>query len=299
MAHLLVGGDSEIATATGEFLRERRMSPLATTRRNFSGESGPVFLDLAAPLGDWQPPTETTTACIFAAVARLADCHRDPAGSALVNVTHTLALVERLVSRGIHVLFLSTNQVFDGREPWVSAQTPHSPTSEYGHQKARTESALQAMMNAGAPVAILRLAKIVPPGLALLRQWEATLAAGRKVQAFYDMVMAPVPAAIVAAAIAALLSERGPGIWQLSGPNDISYTQIAAHIARRIAAPRHFVEPVAASSAGMPVGTTPRHTTLDSSRLCDRFGIAVPEPWSVIDEVLSRYREGPPGFHKK
>src|SRR5260221_14289600 len=85
MAHLLVGGDSEIATATGELLRERRMSPLATTRRNFSGESGPVFLDLAAPLGDWQPPTETTTACIFAAVARLADCHRDPAGSALVN----------------------------------------------------------------------------------------------------------------------------------------------------------------------------------------------------------------------
>jgi dTDP-4-dehydrorhamnose reductase len=299
MAHLLVGGDSEIATATGALLRERSMPSLATTRRSDRpGASGRVFLDLAAPLDDWQPPTETTTACIFAAVARLADCQRDPAGSALVNVTRTLALVERLVSCGIHVLFLSTNQVFDGREPWVSAQTPHSPTSEYGHQKARIEVALQAMMNAGAPVAILRLAKVVSPGLALLRQWEATLAAGRKVQAFYDMVMAPVPAAIVAAAIAALLSERGPGIWQLSGPNDISYAQIAAHIARCVAAPRHLVEPVAASSADMPVGTTPRHTTLDSSDLRNRFGIAVPEPWSVIDNVLSVSREGPPGFHK-
>jgi dTDP-4-dehydrorhamnose reductase len=299
MAHLLVGGDSEIATATGALLHERSMPSLATTRRSDrSGASGRVFLDLAAPFGDWQPPTETTTACIFAAVARLADCHRDPAGSALINVTRTLALVERLVSHGIYVLFLSTNQVFDGREPWVSAQTPHSPTSEYGHQKARTEAALQAMMNAGAPVAILRLAKVVSPGMALLRQWKAALAAGRKVQAFYDMVMAPVPAAIVAAAIAALLSERSPGIWQLSGPNDISYTQIAVHIARRVAAPRHLVDPVAASSAGLPVGTTPRHTTLDRGGLHNRFGIAVPEPWSVIDDALCVPEKADRGFRK-
>src|SRR5258706_4898662 len=82
MAHLLVGGDSEIATATGALLRERTMPTLATTRRSDrSGERGGVFLDLAAPLADWQPPTDATTTSIFDAVARLADCHPRPAGS--------------------------------------------------------------------------------------------------------------------------------------------------------------------------------------------------------------------------
>jgi dTDP-4-dehydrorhamnose reductase len=287
MVYLLVGGDSEIASAAATHLNEVGLRVVATTRRADRLGDGRVFFDLAAPIGDWLPPEQTTAACIFAAVARLADCHGDPAGSALINVTRTLTLVERLVERGIYVLFLSTNQVFDGSEPWVSARTPHAPISEYGRQKARTETALREMMDAGAPVAILRLAKVVSPGMALLQQWQAALAEGRRVQAFRDMVMAPVRARIVAAAIRALLSERNPGIWQLSGPSDISYAQIGAHIARRVGAPAHLVEPVAAASAGMPPGSTPRHTTLDSDALRDRFGVEVPEPWSVMDELLS------------
>jgi dTDP-4-dehydrorhamnose reductase len=245
-----------------------------------------VLLDLSAPIGNWEPPAGTTTACIFAAVARLADCHGDPAGSERINVTNTVQLVDRMVAKGIYVLFLSTNQVFDGQEPWMPAQSRHSPVSEYGRQKARTEAALQAMINAGAPVAILRFAKVVTPGMTLLRQWQAALAAGQGVRAFHDMVMAPVPVRLVSKAIAAILSETPPGIWQLSGPSDISYAQIALHIARSVGAARSLVEPVAAASAGMPVGSTPRHTTLDSHDLCERFAIAVPRPWPVIDALL-------------
>jgi dTDP-4-dehydrorhamnose reductase len=122
--------------------------------------------------------------------------------------------------------------------------------------------------------------------MALLRQWQEALAAGRPVHAFHDMVMAPTPIGVAAAAITALLAERCSGIWQLTGPRDISYAEVAAYIARRLAADRALVRPVAAASAGMPEGSTPRNTTLDSSALRARFGIATPAPWPTIEGVL-------------
>jgi dTDP-4-dehydrorhamnose reductase len=285
LSHLLVGGDSEIGAATFAYMQRCGLSVIATTRRAERLTAGRIFLDLASPLGAWQPPPETRSACIFAAVGHLADCHRDPVGSALINVTRTVELVEALVSCGIYVLFLSTNQVFEGSRPHMPTTAPLSPVSEYGRQKALTETRLKSGMSAGAPIGILRLAKIVAPGMALLRQWQTTLAAGQPVYPFRDMFLAPTPVGVAAAAITALLTERRVGIWQLSGPKDVSYAEIAAQIGRCLRADHALVKPIAAASAGMPVGSTPRHTTLDSSLLRSDFGIASPEPWAAIEAV--------------
>jgi dTDP-4-dehydrorhamnose reductase len=282
---LLVGGDSEIAVATLAHLR-RQGTPAVTTTRRRGHQSERIFLDLAAPLARWEPPTGVDAACIFAAVGHLVDCHRDPVGSRLINVTGTIELVERLVARGIYVLFLSTNQVFDGTRAHVPAGAPLCPVSEYGRQKADTEIRLQAMLAAGSAVGILRLAKIVSPGVPLLRQWQAALAAGQSIRPFHDMVMAPTPVSLAAAAIAALLADRAAGIWQLTGSQDVSYAEIAGYIAQQIGADPALVQPVAAASAGMPEGSTPRHTTLDSGALQRCFAIAAAEPWPTIEAVL-------------
>jgi dTDP-4-dehydrorhamnose reductase len=288
VSFLLIGGDSEIGSETVAYARRQGLPAVATTRRADGGRgSGRIFLDLAAPLAAWEPPAGVAAACIFAAVGHLLDCHRDPAGSALINVTRTVELVERLVARGIYVLFLSTNQVFDGSRPQMPAMAARCPVSEYGRQKARTETRLQALMAAGARIGILRLGKVVAPAMPLLRQWQTALASGQPVRAFRDMVMAPTPIGVAAAAITALLAERCPGIWQLTGPRDIAYAEIAAHMARRFDADHSLVRPVAAACAAMPEGSTPRHTTLDSRALRARFGIAAPEPWPTIEGILA------------
>src|SRR5882757_3776887 len=141
---LLIGGDSEIGTATHQFLKARGIASAATTRRKERVAADRPCLDFAAPLDDWEPPAGTTAACFFAAIARIAACDADPQGSAHVNVTQTIALADKLMARGISVLFLSTNQVFDGTVPNVPPDAPHSPVTEYGRQKARTETMLRA-----------------------------------------------------------------------------------------------------------------------------------------------------------
>ena len=50
---------------------------------------------------------------------------------------------------------------------------------------------------------------------------------------------------------------------------------------------KYFME---AASAGMPKGATPRHTTLDSETLRDRYGVAVPDVWAVVDVAVGSCR---------
>jgi dTDP-4-dehydrorhamnose reductase len=287
---LLVGGDSEIARVSVSHLRARGYSVTATTRRGEMAGADRPFLDLSQPADDWPIPERIDAACICAAVTRLNDCARDPAGSAGVNVSGTVTLADRLLTHGIPVLFLSTDKVFDGTRAHVPAEAPTCPVSEYGRQKAAAERALAERMRRGAPIAILRLAKIVSPGMPLLCQWLESLRAGKPIRAFDDMVMAPTPIALVARAIECLLATPSPGIFQLTGPKDVPYSEVAARLVRMVGTDPALVERVSAYSAGLPVGSTPQHTTLDSGALAARFGIVAPEPWSVIDALASTCR---------
>ena len=286
---LLIGADSEIGTVTAERLRGLGLSVVETTRRRERVAADRLFLDLAEPLDLWTPPPGVEAACIFAAVARLQACASDPAGASFINVTQTVALTERLLEHGIAVLFLSSNQVFDGTAAHMAADAPLCPVSEYGRQKARTERGLARHIAADAPVAILRFAKIVSPEMPLLRGWASALTAGDRIPAFADMTLAPTPIELAAAAIAGLMRERARGIFQMTGPRDVSYAELALHLAESLRAEPALVDPVPAASAGMPDGATPRHTTLDSSAIRERFGLAVPDVWAVVDATIGGF----------
>jgi dTDP-4-dehydrorhamnose reductase len=287
---LLIGGDSEIGAAVGESLRRKGHAVAATTRRPERVAADRGLLDLTLPINDWTPPQNTRAACICAAIARLGDCANDQVASTLVNVTHTIALANKLLSLGIPVLFLSTDKVFDGTRACVPAETPPCPVSEYGRQKAAVEAALGERMASGEPVAVLRLAKVISPGMPLLRQWATNLAAGTPVRAFFDMMMAPTPIEFVCEAIAHLLCERTSGIFQLSGPRDVSYSDVAGWLVHALDADASLLQPVSAHSIGLPVGSIVPNTTLESTALRDRFGIAVPDAWGVIGAVIQSCR---------
>jgi dTDP-4-dehydrorhamnose reductase len=288
---LIVGGDSEIGAAVYCAMAAQHLPAAATTRRR--GNAGPErpFLDLAAPLDEFEPPPQTRAVCLCAGVARIAACAVDPKRSAYINVTQTAALIERLLARGIYVLFLSTNQVFAGDRPQMPADAPYAPVSEYGRQKMRAEEMLRGHIERGAAAGVLRLAKVVSPKMPLIETWAANLAGGEAINTFSDMTFAPTPIHLVCKAIAALLQERPSGIFQLTGPRDIPYTEAGRLLATRLEADLSLVRAMRARDAGLPEGSTPRHTTLDSRRLQERYGIEVPDVGAVVENLIAAARE--------
>jgi cupin fold WbuC family metalloprotein len=284
--HLLIGGDSELGAAAYRYLKREGSDVQATTRRRELVSLERPFFDILHSLEDSKFDKVPDAARIFVSVARLRDCSADPVGSAKINVRQTLRLIDKLIDQGIYVLFPSSNQVFSGEFAQVSADAAPCPISEYGRQKAETEAAIRERMAKGAPIAILRLSKVVSPNSSLIQEWIQNLLSGKSIQTFDDMTVAPISVDLATDAIAALLKNRLPGIYQLTGPRDVTYTEIGHYLATELGASPELVEPVSAYSTGMPKGSTPRNTTLDCRTLREKFGIIAPDVWKSLSPFL-------------
>jgi dTDP-4-dehydrorhamnose reductase len=142
-------------------------------------------------------------------------------------------------------------------------------------------------MTGGAPVAVLRLAKVVSDGMPLIEGWVRDLGAGKPIRVFNDMTLAPTPTDLVSTAIAALLRDRARGFFQLTGPRDVSYADIGRFLSGYLGAAPQLINETSGRAAGLPEGATPKHTTLDSSAMRVHYGLEVPDVWAVVQRVAA------------
>ena len=281
---LVVGSDGLIGGALMEELRQAGERAVGTTRRRGAVDEARHYLDLSENVEQWQPPRPVSVAVICAGVTKIDLCRRDPESTARVNVEAVSVLASNLVGRGAFVIYLSTNQVFDGMIPNRLPLDPALAQTEYGRQKAEVERRLLALGNS---TSIVRLTKVIGPGMPLLKGWLRALHQGEMIHPFVDMVMAPVPLSFVTAVIRQLVERRLPGIVQVSGERDVTYAQVAYHIAERTGAKRELVQPISSKEAGIPAEAAPPHTTLDTTRLRRELGLEPPDVWTTIDSAIS------------
>ena len=103
------------------------------------------------------------------------------------------------------------------------------------------------------------------------------------------MTMAPVPVDRVVATIAALMQTRATGVFQLSGPRDLTYLDAGRHLAERAGVDPGLVSAGSVAEANMPTGAAPPYASLDASAPSrERFGIVVPDAFEAIDAVMAR-----------
>jgi dTDP-4-dehydrorhamnose reductase len=272
---LVVGGDGRIARALIPALEREGYAVVATSRRS----AGPLALDLeqVARSGSVQLP-ECDVAFLCAALSSYAACRQNEALARAVNVDATAAIARALRGRA-HLVFLSTNCVFDGATPFRAAADAPDAATVYGRSKAAAEAIVREIDPGSA---ILRLTRVFVPGEPLLAGWAAQLRADAPVEAFADMVAAPVHLDHVVTALLAIARARAAGIRQISARREVTYVEIARHIAERSGAPPELVRPVPAATRGIGFGEAPRHASL----ACSDFGLAPIEPFDVVDAAL-------------
>jgi dTDP-4-dehydrorhamnose reductase len=282
---LVVGADGMIGrTLAARFAAEGRH----VVRTALLPTPGAVVLDLAEA-ADWTPPP-AATAYLCAAITSQDQCRTHPARSRAVNVEGTLALTEKLVRQGTHVVFPSTNLVLDGLAPRQPADAPYAPQTEYGRQKAEAEQRLRQLpgitrseMSTANGTCIVRFTKVLGPATPLLRGWIAALRKGEAIHPFSDMPLAPVPLDFAVEVLAAVAARRAEGVVQVSAESDITYAEAAWFVAESILAPPELVQPIATAESGRAVEHVPAHATLDTTRLQTEFGLVPPPPWAAIN----------------
>jgi dTDP-4-dehydrorhamnose reductase len=178
---------------------------------------------------------------------------------------------------------LSSTAVFDFQKPHVPADTPVHPLTIHGQIKAEAE---REFLASGALGSVLRLTKVVTRHAPLYSKWIAALGRNDQVVAFSDLHIAPISLEDATRAMCAVASDRGRGIYQVSGAHDISYFDVARHLAKMMGVPSDRVRPELAAESGIPAAEVARFTTLESSRIEALTGRAAPDPYHVIETVF-------------
>jgi dTDP-4-dehydrorhamnose reductase len=282
VATLVIGADGLVGAAVMRTLASEGRTVFGTTRRA-AKRPGLLWLDLAEDSVETGALPEVDNAILCAAVNGFAHCRADPEMAYRVNVRATEILARRLRSQGSRLLYLSSSAVFDFLHPRVPADHSLCPRTVYGKNKAAAE---QCVLAADASNTIVRLTKVLAPNTSHFGTWLVALRSNSTVRAFSDLHFCPITLDYAARAIVAIADHGGPGIYQVSGTDDISYADAARHLALRMGSDEACVIPESALSYGIPSEEVSRFTSLDAAKFAALTGQLPPAPYDVLNTVF-------------
>jgi dTDP-4-dehydrorhamnose reductase len=217
-----------------------------------------------------------------AALARIADCHRDPTRAHRVNTVATATLAELAARSGTRFVLVSTDLVFDGEHAPYREQDPPAPVSVYGRSKAAAEQAALAFPRA----AVSRVSLLYGPALvgrpSFFDEQIAALRGGRPVTFFVDEWRTPLDLPTAAKALLSLADSDYTGVLHIGGPERMSRLEMGRRLAAVLVVSDERI--VTARRDEVPSAEPrPRDVSLDSSKWRQLFPA---NPWPPWEEAL-------------
>ncbi|MCO5062879.1 MAG: dTDP-4-dehydrorhamnose reductase [Rhizobiaceae bacterium] len=249
--------------------------------------------DLVDPRGCARIVQEAEADIIVNAAAYTAvdQAEKDKVLSNIINGQAPAAIANAAALRGIPLIHISTDYVFDGSgsTPWKPDDRT-APLNAYGRTKRRGEEGILA---AGGQWAILRTSWVFSAHGGNFVKTMLRLGGERdRLRVVADQFGGPTAAADIADAIyrMAMRMTTGPkvgGIFHFSGAPDVNWAQFAREIFMQAGLPTH-VEDIATEDYPTPA-KRPQNSRLDCTSLAKVFGIDRPD-WrvslrKVLDEL--------------
>jgi dTDP-4-dehydrorhamnose reductase len=190
-----------------------------------------------------------------AALADVAACERDPALAWAVNVEGAAVIAAAARRVGAHLVHLSTDYVFDGRDGPYAEEARPSPSGAYAVTKHASELAVRALAGTWA---IARTAVVYghpPSWRPNFGSWlVGELRAGRRVTLFSDQQISPTFAGNAAEMISEVAVRRLEGTWHLCGADVVLRPALAQALVSAFDLPAGLLDvaPAAEVAPGVP-----------------------------------------------
>jgi len=276
---LVVGGDGTLGRALVKAASSLNNPVWWTTRRVRDVGSTCFQFDFAQPIDQWGlPPQQFATVVLAAGVTSIQACESNPDQTRHVNVLQQLVLAKELLKQGAFVACLSSSTVFDGETAFAKPMDPTRPMCEYGRQKQDLE---QGLLGLGGGVAIIRLSKVIAANNPLFTGWRRDLLAQHSIHPFSNMVVSPVSLDFAVRVVMHIARSRLAGVHHISAANDMSYADLARHMAIALQVPYALVRPVLAT--GNTAGFYPRYAALNCDGLAG-MGFVPPRASSAVEQ---------------
>ena len=225
---LLTGMGGVLGWGIRQSLPEQVFAFAGHVRPSFWPDAPGIRLDLAAP-GEFRAALEMLKPSVVvhaACMSRAQECADFPELTRQVNVLAVEEWLAATSSMDSFPLYVSTEQVFDGRAESYTETSPVCPLSLYGETKAEAEAMVLA-----AGGAVVRLPLLLGPEVGPGRCGADTailnaVREGKRLGLFHDEYRTPVAAAAVGPMLWQIASRRLPGVFHLSGSESVSRLQL-------------------------------------------------------------------------
>jgi dTDP-4-dehydrorhamnose reductase len=225
-----------------------------------------------------------------AAMASPDACEADKFACSRLNIETTSRIASACRDYGTHLIFLSTDFVFDGQKGDYTEEDPPNPISYYGESKLEAERILLSM-NIGA--AIIRTCMVFGFEETLTRQNIAlrvidSLRNGKPFRVPFDQIRTPTLADDLAQAIVNVAESRVQGLFNVAGADRITVADFAKLTARTFNLDDSLLKPIPAADLCEP-SRRPANSGLNISKAREHIGYhphSLPEALNVLKEQM-------------
>ncbi len=243
MRVFVTGASGLLGSKVAELALERGYDVYSGYRSNTPEFGNPVKIDLADPSGVLKALKEVRPDVIVhsAAMTNVDRCEVERDMAYKVNVEGTRVIADFARRVGCHLVYISTDYVFDGRKGMYREDDRPNPINHYGYTKLKGEEACRGFLIAR-PCVIYGARRA--SGKANFVLWLIDkLERGEEVKVITDQFITPTLNTNLAKMILECIERELKGIYHLSGATRVSRYEFAVEIARTFGLDENLIKP--------------------------------------------------------
>lgn len=159
-----------------------------------------------------------------AALSRTKDCEQNPLLARRVNVDATAHLAR--LSKDVPFIFLSSGEVFDGKNSWYCETDTPNPINFYGKTKLEAEQLVMQNPRHTVVRLVLTAGTSHHGNRSFVEDMCLAAKSGRLLTLYADEYRCPLPAGVIARAVWELVGKNMPGLYHLGGRERLSRWEI-------------------------------------------------------------------------
>ena len=261
---ILVTGGNGLLGQSLMYVAQGRHTMLSTGRGPQRGESFGAFYQtvdctdpaaIDAAILDFNPDVVIHAA----AMTQVDQCTLEPERCQQLNVEATANVVRACETHQKHLIFISTDFIFDGENgPYCEEDAP-APLSVYGQSKLDAEALVKA---AQCPWTIARTVLVIGyvPGLSrsnIILWARQALGKGETIRVVDDQVRSPTWSIDLAEGCLRIAERTALGVYHLSGPETMSILELVERVADHGKLDKSLIQRVSSVELGQPAKRPP------------------------------------------
>jgi dTDP-4-dehydrorhamnose reductase len=232
-----------------------------------------------------------------AAMANVDACEADPALARQVNAELPGTIAAVCSQRGVRMIHISTDAVFDGQKGNYREEDAPNPLSVYAKTKLDGENAVLA----NNPDALITRVNFYGWSAAgnrsLAENFVHQLEAGKEMMGFTDVIFCPMNILDLSALLVDVAEMDLNGIYHMVGSEAMSKYQFGVSIAETFGYDAGLIKPVSVSDSGLKAARSP-NLSLSVDKLKNALGHDMPDFSEGLKKFYDQHRRGYPQYIK-